>query len=118
MFPFNSSPRPYTNSLSRQVSATVWSARRTTSSWPSTPRYVFTHQINQHTELLANNHPQKSSKRDDCECRASPKEMKSHTKNVGKVAMPKFDPLSGKDGPLVEIWKLAVIQENIASSWF
>lgn len=63
-------------------------------------------------------YPEKSNKRDDCECRASASAMKTYLKNIEKVAMPKYDPLHGKEGALVEIWKLAVIQENIAASWW
>ncbi|KAL1632464.1 hypothetical protein SLS56_003542 [Neofusicoccum ribis] len=63
-------------------------------------------------------YPEKSAKRDNCEPRASPKEMKQYNKNIGKVAVPKYDPIGGKEGPLVEIWKISVIQDNIAQSWW
>ncbi|KAL0258959.1 hypothetical protein SLS55_006464 [Diplodia seriata] len=63
--------------------------------------------------------PEKSGKRDNCEPRAfNAKEMKQIQKNISKVACPKHDPLGGKDGPLVEIWRLAVVQDNISNSWW
>ncbi|EKG21663.1 hypothetical protein MPH_00973 [Macrophomina phaseolina MS6] len=63
-------------------------------------------------------YPEKSAKRDDCECRASASAMKTYLKNIDRVAVPKHDPVHGKEGPLVEIWKLSVIQDNIATSWW
>ncbi|KAB2576678.1 putative cupin domain protein [Lasiodiplodia theobromae] len=63
--------------------------------------------------------PERSNKRDNVEPRAfSPKEMKGLQKNISKVVCPKYDPLAGKEGPLVEIWRVATIQENIATSWW